>query len=372
MAIYIRSKNKLGVLLKIVGINKTRNMMGVLKTTQNWTIKNTRSLHPFQHTTTTAVSTASTVQRLPLLHFNVLIIIIMSSATSHSLPSPFAMDPVRTSVRSLSTEHIQLLHGPHHLSTALIDYLLHHGLKDKLHQNLLIGTSNSTALFDVMNQKTIGSAPTNNANSKTVQRARDKYRPYCFNRFQFLTAVCSHNHFFAVDVAFDTTTETIFDHVTIYDSLRFQSPKGNNVENTSIAGQFLLQLHLFLSQYCIFGQDYNNKLHEDPSFILQRALYAGCPQQKNSNDCSLFAFAIVLHLAHGLPVTQDVFTQQHVTGCRLGLASELSSVPVSLLRPEFLSSFYPKLSNNSQLAFSPAQFPTDNPNCSSKTGGRQR
>jgi hypothetical protein len=77
----------------------------------------------------------SSLQRLPFLYFNILIIIIMSSTTSHSLPAPFAMDPVRSSVRSLATDQIQLLHGPHHFSTALIDYLLHHGLKDKLHPN---------------------------------------------------------------------------------------------------------------------------------------------------------------------------------------------------------------------------------------------
>jgi hypothetical protein len=112
----------------------------------------------------------STLQRLPFLYFNILIIIIMSSTTSHSLPAPFAMDPVRSSVRSLATEHIQLLHGPHHLSTALVDYLL---------------TSNCTAFFDVMNR---GSSPIAAADSKTVQRTRDKYRPYCFKRFHFLAA----------------------------------------------------------------------------------------------------------------------------------------------------------------------------------------
>jgi hypothetical protein len=127
----------------------------------------------------------------------------------------------------------------------MIDYLLHHGLKDKLHPNLLIGTSNCTAYFDVMNRKTIGSPPMAAADSKTVQRTRDKYR---------------------------------------------------------------------------------------------------------------------------LPITQDVFTQQHITQFRLGLASELSTVPVPSLRPEFLSSFFPKLSNESQLALSPARFTTNNPTCSSETG----
>jgi hypothetical protein len=150
--------------------------------------------------------------------------------------------------------------------------------------------------------------------------------------------------------------------------LRLQSQKGNNIEITSIAGQFLFQLQWFLSQYCFCDKDCNNKLHDDSSFILQRALYAECPQQKNPNDCSLFAFAILLHLAHGLPITQDVFTQQHITQCRLGLASELSTIPVPSLRPEFLSSFFPKLSNGSQLALSPARFTTNNPTCSSETG----
>jgi hypothetical protein len=186
-----------------------------------------------------------------------------------------------------------------------------------------------------MNRKTIGSPPIAAADAKTVQRTRYKYGPYCFNRCQFLAAVCSHNHFFAVDVAFDITTKTFFDHVTAYDPLRLQSQKGKNIENTIIAGQFLLQIRLFLFQYCFCDKDYNNKLHDDSSFILQRALSAECPQQKNPDDCSLFASATLLHLAHGLPITQAVFTQQHITQCRLGLAAELSTVPGSSLRLEY-------------------------------------
>jgi hypothetical protein len=126
----------------MVGINKTPNSeVGFKKHPfQRWPLKIT-NLHrktPVSTHHNDLLFPGSTVQRLPFLYFNILIIIIMSSTTSHSLPAPFAMDPARSSVRSLATEHIQLLHGPHHLSTALIDYLLHHGLKDKLHPYLLI------------------------------------------------------------------------------------------------------------------------------------------------------------------------------------------------------------------------------------------
>jgi hypothetical protein len=124
---------------------------------QWWAIKITIfciKKHLFQHTNDLLFS-GSTVQRLPFLYFNILIIIIMSSTTSHSLPALFAMDPVRSSVRSLATDQIQLLNGPHHVPTDLIDYLLHHGQKDKLHPNLLmkyIGTtsfSNRLSIFQI-------------------------------------------------------------------------------------------------------------------------------------------------------------------------------------------------------------------------------
>ena len=58
--------------------------------------------------------------------------------------------------------------------------------------------------------------------------------------------------------------------------------------------------------------------------LLQLADWRTCPQQGNTFDCSLFSFAVLLHLVNQLEVTQTVFEQGHVTNLRRGLYRFLS------------------------------------------------
>jgi hypothetical protein len=73
-----------------------------------------------------------------------------------------------------------------------------------------------------------------------------------------------------------------------------------------------------------------------------------------------------LHLAHGLPITEDVFNQQHTTQFRLGLYAELTTIPAPSLHPQYMSSFFPQLCSDSKLSTSPARFLMSNRSCSSE------
>jgi hypothetical protein len=97
----------------MVGINKTPNSeVGFKKHPfQRWPFKNT-NLHqktPVSTHHNDLLFSGSTLQRLPFLYFNILIIIIMSSTTSHSLPAPFAMDPVQDWAYAASWERPRAL-----------------------------------------------------------------------------------------------------------------------------------------------------------------------------------------------------------------------------------------------------------------------
>jgi MULE transposase domain/Ulp1 protease family, C-terminal catalytic domain/SWIM zinc finger len=124
-----------------------------------------------------------------------------------------------------------------------------------------------------------------------------------------------------------------------------------------------MEFQAFLAKYCFFDQAYNDKLFNDPRYILQHAVYADCPQQNNDYDCGLFATAVVLHISHGVPIVEDVFTQEHITNCRCGLFTQLSKStgPTGpTLTPHFVPSFFPQLSSSSEVTASPAQSHTDN------------
>jgi hypothetical protein len=229
-----------------------------------------------------------------------------------------------------------------HLSTVAVDFIIQHAMQPVIRQLLIFGSSNAMPFFVENNKKTLVASSTNSSNSRSIQRLRDKYRHYSSSRFQFLAAICIQPHFFAVDVTFDIRKESIFDKVVVYDSLNPISSNNINIPKNSNAGQFLLQLQLFLSRFCFCDLDHNDKLLIDSEFILQKAVYAKCPQQENQNDCSIFALAIILHLARGLPIV------------------DFTTVPVPTLNPDFISSFFPQLSIASRLPSSPARDLTNN------------
>jgi hypothetical protein len=154
---------------------------------------------------------------------------IHSSVERHHLPSlhrelrPFASDPVRSDPLSVSQEVIQAFFGPHFLSMALVDFILQNALKDEIRPDLLIGISNSMPWFKMMNDK---------KDPEEVLRLREKYRPYSSGRFQFLVANCHLNHFICLQVTFDIGTETIFDNIVLYDSMKGSSRQKTELTKT--------------------------------------------------------------------------------------------------------------------------------------------
>jgi Ulp1 protease family, C-terminal catalytic domain len=125
----------------------------------------------------------------------------------------------------------------------------------------------------------------------------------------------------------------------------------------STGGQFLIEFQYFLATFCFYDLAYNDKLRSDQELILKYAVYAECPQQNNAYDCALFASAVVLHIAHGLPIVQDVFTKRHISNFRFGLYTQLSN-PNGHAGPTLTShlvcSFFPQLLNAPQVNASPA------------------
>ena len=165
-------------------------------------------------------------------------------------PAPFANDPVRGPSLPLSADVIQPLLGPNFLSTALVDYMLQSAMKDSISDNILIGSANAFSFFEIMNKKTLKSSTKSDA--RTVRHMRERYRFYSFKKLHFLAANCSNSHFFVIKVIFDIQSEEIFQHVTLYDSLRRTGRNNKTLNKNSIGAQFLLQFQRFMTEFCFF------------------------------------------------------------------------------------------------------------------------
>ncbi|KAG7372186.1 MULE transposase domain containing protein [Nitzschia inconspicua] len=267
-------------------------------------------------------------------------------------PIPFANDPCRCSHLSVTNDLIAPLAGANHLSTALVDYLLHRSISmsSNLRDDVLIGSSNSFSYFQLMNKKNSGSLDQHEAMS--VNSARLQYQHYSRKRYEFISPCCSHNHFFAVKVIFDVKDPSIFSEVCVYDSLRRTGRRTDAVNRHAPPAQYLCQLQLFLAQFCFVGLPQSEVLAKNPEYILRNAVYAPCPVQENGHDCALFAFASVLHIVHGHALSAVTFTQQNITQLRDGLNTVLTCNtpdvntpdPKKFLSSTFLWSFFPCLS----------------------------
>jgi Ulp1 protease family, C-terminal catalytic domain len=146
--------------------------------------------------------------------------------------------------------------------------------------------------------------------------------------------------------------------VVVYDSLdsadmlsvqsKVSTRSGRGIPINTRGTQYLMQLQQFLNEFAFHDNDsVFNCLKLDPKLILRKATYSSCPQQINGYDCSLFGVATLLHLARGIPIDHDIFTQDDVSKFRNGLYSIFSSNitpdPKKLLSPDFVSLFFPLL-----------------------------
>ncbi|KAG7363119.1 hypothetical protein IV203_026479 [Nitzschia inconspicua] len=186
-------------------------------------------------------------------------------------PIPFANNLCRCSHLSVSTiDLISPLTCANHLSTALVDYLLHRSISmsSNLRDDVLIGSSNSLSYFQIMNKKSSASLDQHEAIS--VNSAQLQYQHYSRKRYELISPCCSHNHFFAVKVISDLQDPSIF------------------------------------SEVCV------EVLAKNLEYILQNAVYAPRPVQENGHNCALFAFASVLHLVHGHALSAVTFTLQNI------------------------------------------------------------
>ena len=162
---------------------------------------------------------------------------------------------------------------------------------------------------------------------------RELYLPYRNGRFRFLAATCTEAHFFVVDITYNFHHPNMFENVTVYDSLRKTSrmQKGHStaLNPRTKAAQFLRCFQMFLAQYCFF-QDMDMErrrllMEEKPDLLLDTCTVAPCPQQQNGHDCGLFAFAILIHLAQGIEITDHLFTQSNISYFRKRIHEHLLS-----------------------------------------------
>jgi hypothetical protein len=117
-------------------------------------------------------------------------------------PIPFANDPIRGPVLTISKEDIDALSSrDKDLTTALIDYLLQCAIpQDTIPPSTLIGSSNSLSYFEMMNKKAVNSTDLADVQATTI--LRDKYQMYGLCPHHFIAANCSHKHFYVITVLF--------------------------------------------------------------------------------------------------------------------------------------------------------------------------
>ena len=251
----------------------------------------------------------------------------------------FANDPLRSPPLLVPNDDIPALSGPNFLTTNLIDYIIQRGFpSEHIKDDLLIGSSNSFSFFEMMNKKEVDSRDVSDV--RTIGVLRRRYQKYSHGCFKFLAVNCSMSHFFVVSVCFDVESTNIFKEVYVYDSLR-RSSRNQSVINTSIPGQMLRHLQLFLANFAFFNTPHKHRLQQEPDFILREAIFMSCPQQRNGYDCGLFGLAVLMHLVEGKEPNVQSFGQEDVDLFRSGLARELGGR--QKLNWQFLSSFFPLL-----------------------------
>jgi Ulp1 protease family, C-terminal catalytic domain len=257
-------------------------------------------------------------------------------------PVPFADDPFRGLPLSLHGEDVEALSGPHYLSTTLVDFVLQRGLPQNLPNEVLVASSNSMIFFRQMNA--------NRNESPFSQKRRAKFQYYSAAPYHLLSAFCSNNHFYVINLHFHLTTDPSFDQVWVFDSL-YGAQNDNNVPADSDPGQYLLELQEFLARFCAVDEACKSSLIVDPTLLLRQATYRKCPQQTNHHDCGLFAMANILHLvAFGVMdpnllefSISTAYQQQHIDQFRIGLHTKFTTDQDYQINWRFLCSFFSTL-----------------------------
>ena len=259
------------------------------------------------------------------------------------LQEPFHLD------LELSDTSIELLNGRNWLSTDLIDYLIKQGLPSWKPEILLVPTTNIVATLDIYNYKAISKRP---QNLSFLSQYREKYKHYTTKAFRIITICCEEGHFFVLDFIFDATDPDgdYFQYITCYDSLlrsKRNTPKGKKkIVTNKAANDILLKYKEFFCHYVLYNTENVNNIMSSND-ILDAMSYGCCPIQDNGYDCALYAFAILLHLCHGIKMKDNLFTQSEITYFRKSLyivlkapEEELKCNPKKFISEEFILTFF--------------------------------
>ena len=134
-------------------------------------------------------------------------------------------------------------------------------------------------------------------------------------------------HYFVISIKFDPTSsdDNIFPEVLVYDSIKISNCRRNMKKPpVTMATTFLKKLQFFFAKYVLYDTDFEKLLLSNDEYILKNIDYKDCPNQTNGYDCSLFAYAITLHLVNNVEVKETTFIQEDITRFRFALGKVLS------------------------------------------------
>jgi Trp operon repressor len=268
----------------------------------------------------------------------------------------FLYDPTKSGPITITASNYNVLEKHEFVGTTLCDYLIQRSiLPEDLPDNTVVP---STEFINEMGIQLDKLKCTDRVSKTSITRTRNKFNYFGLQKHTIIASACLSDHFFVISVTFDASKEDVFERVDIYDSIsssevlsvqsRVSTRSGKGIAVNTRGAQYLMRLQEFLNEFAFHDNDeVYSRLKQDPKLILRKASYNSCPQQSNGYDCSLFGFVTLLHLARGITITENIFTQEDITKFRLSLHTLLSSDiqpdPRKLLSPNYVTLFFPSL-----------------------------
>ncbi len=272
----------------------------------------------------------------------------------------FLQEPFHLKNMTIDDNHIKKLKGvkgDKFLSNELVDFLIKNGIPSWKPIDFLVTSTNVESLLDFYNEK---AESTNESDIGFLQKAREEFKFFKTRQFRIVSLCFEKGHYFIIFMILDANDVDgdYFQYLTIYDSLKRsvrnveQNGPTNNaasvkpVVHNSSAIRVLKKYQQFFLNYILYNSKHKYLL-KDPVFILKGISYGETPVMEKGCDCSLFGYAVLLHLACGLRIKKDLFTQKDISYLRLSLyiilnatTNDVGANPKEFIPYEFLVSFF--------------------------------
>ena len=272
-------------------------------------------------------------------------------------PEPnFLQEPIFDSSLVVDDGTVNHLKDNRWLKTNFLDFMIKHGCVDNKEKAYVIPTSLVDSFLTMLCSL---SDSDNEKDVKKFERIKAKYQ--CFNlvKSKMIFISCTDQHFFVISMLFDPMADNgnIFKEIEIYDSIKITNRRKTlklKVGRKTLASKFLTKLQFFIAKYVVNGTNLEELLLNEKEFILKNVTYKQCPQQENGYDCSLFAYAVLLHKINNHNISATTFIQEDITRFRFGLYTIFSAKehdighnPRLFLSRRFILSFFINLAEAS-------------------------